>query len=761
MRRSFFIILLIILTSTTLVNAQKILTQAERAFKKREYITAIDLYTQTLEKTGNKLEIQDIYSKIGESYFAINKYEQAVRAFEKSYDEGNTDPTFYLKYGKALIQTGDYAGAKEFIDVCEELYPDDEEASQLKKICRFGMKNTEIREDLIINNMSDLNTPYADFGITKVEDRIYFTSSRLSKDSVNIYRLTGQAYTDFYETQYDSVHGTWKLPVRVKGEINTPFNDGTSAYDPTTNTLYFMQCNGASGRKKTCNIYYVIYNQLNDSWNSPTLLESIDEEYNSGHPALSSNYKDLYFVSDLPGGQGGKDIWKITRKDDQSWSEPENVGKRVNTFGDELFPFIYRDSLLYFSSNGHVGYGGLDIFYSEITGRGYGRPTVLQPPINSSADDFSIIVFEEDSGMFCSNRSGGVGDDDIYAFYKQRTKFTISGFIKDRENRAPISDAMVILSGSDASLDSTISDEKGKYEFSSVKKGTDYAVTVHKEGYLGDLQFVEPKADTIQNDTITELAFDLIEATDEEIKINDIYYDFGKWSLTEESKAELQKMVNILKVNPDIKIRINSHTDVQGDKEFNLELSNYRAQSVVNFLIEQGINPDRLSFKGWGESKPVIANATTEEEHKKNRRTTFQIVNINEIDLSYKPAEYKKLANKIIVNKSREKTAEQISIPEDREIVFKLQVYAGKRRMARSYRNELESQIGMYKISLLKSNDDLFRYVVGDFGSFEKAMEMQEKLKDNDINSFVIAFMNGIRITILEARQLSESNRNP
>ena len=760
MRNIFCCILFFIVISLTY--GQKPVKAANEAFKKNEYVEAIGLYIKALSKVNNREILQELYLHCGDCYFYLKEYDKALNFYEKSLKAGYFQPYIFYQMGTVLLMKGEYDEAKVYIDLYLEKNPEDEKGKNMFKSYRYAVRYRDSIPDLEITNEKGLNTPYAEYGPAMFNNSLIFSSSRIIKDSTSIYSVTGQAFNDFYESRFDTVNGMWKNPLKISGSINTPYNEGSCIYNNESNTLYLMICNGISGNKKTCNIYYSIPNKLNNTWSEPIMLNLGSEEYNQGHPAISTDGKTLYFVSDMPNGEGGKDIWYVEKKGDEKWSEPINAGKKVNTIGDEMFPFVYKDSILYFSSDGLPGYGGLDIFYTTISESGPGIPENAGLPINSCADDFGIVVFRQDSGLLCSNRPGGAGDDDIYSFYRKQEFFTIEGIIKDKVKKRPISNALVLLNSYDSDFDSTRTDTSGTYKFNNVKTGQDYALTVHKNGYLGELKYVEPKSSVERNmnDNISKMKINMISMTDGEIKINNIYYDFGRWTITEESRKELDHLSDILKINPDIRIKINSHTDDIGDEEFNLELSNYRAQSVVNYLIKKGIAQERLSYKGWGETQPIVKNAKTEDERKLNRRTTFQIVNLNDIDLSYSPAEYKKLAEKIILDKKSKKEYLNESEEEKKEIVFRLQIYAGNKKISRSYRNDIEQIIGRYEIILSKGQDGYYRYAIGDFKKFDQVIAMRDTLKANNYDSFVIAFMNNLRISILEARQLSEKYSN-
>ncbi len=754
-------LVILLLMGIQLINAQKVLEEANLAFKKKEFAIAVSLYKESLKVVKSRTERIQIYVNLGDCYLFLNDLKNALKYYEQCYRARYKDPQLFLKMGEALMKMQEYDDAIEFLNIYLEEVPNDERAKNFGESCLFAKQNTSPIPGIVFKNVESLNTKYAEYGVAYTNNKIIFSSSRINNSSSNIYKVTGQGYNDFYNAEFDVIKNEWTKPVIIEGKINTPFNEGTCTFNDANNTLYFMICNGKAGDKNNCAIYYAQYDVNSNSWTEPELLNIADNNYNYGHPSISRNGKRLYFVSDMPGGEGMKDIWFMDNING-NWQPPQNAGNKINTIADEQFPFIYYDSILYFSSDGHPGYGGLDIYKSVLLNNQFSNPKNMGIPYNSSYDDFGIYMFTPDSGMMCSNRLEGKGDDDIYSFYTRKNKFFLTGTVFDKNTRLPIENATVILGNKNLEFDSVRTLKNGKYFLSNLKTAQEYIVTVYKKGYLGDLHYYTPTNSIIENekDSIALLNFGLVKITDEEININNIYYDFGKWNLTPNSKTELMKLVRLLKVNPSINIRINSHTDAIGDENFNQELSNYRAQSVVNFLIENGVGAERLTFKGWGETKPVIENPENEEEQALNRRTSFQIVNIDDISTDYSMASYKSLTQSIVIGHVENLDAITGSFDPGtkKQVVFRLQIYAGKERISRSYLNQIERHIGHHKVLSSKGKDGYFRYAIGDFRKFDQAMEMKKILNDNGYNSFVIAFMNNLRITILEARQLSESN---
>lgn len=612
--------------------AQSSLQKADTAFKYKEYAIAARFYEKAFKKDITNDKKKDVSFLLGESYRFMNNHKEAKKWYEIALKEGYRSFDFFVNYGDILIKNGDYTLADAAYNKALELKQDDIILKRKIESCTFAQKYNEINEQIQIINEDEINSPYSEYGLAFYKDKLIFASSRIEESDKRFDAYTGQGFSDFYEAIYDYKKERFVKPQKSKGGLNSKFNDGTISYDEKNNIVYFMQCNGEDGKKENCFILTTTYNKTTESWDNGKIFEfDYDKKYSVGHPAVANNGNTIYFVSDMPGGHGGKDIWYIKKDALGLWSKPKNAGKKINTEADEMFPFIYKDSLLYFSSNGHPGYGGLDIFVSTITENGFTKPENLKKPINGNTDDFGIVFKNEKQAWFCSNREGGKGDDDIWQIQILDIEITATGNITDLESNKPISKVTLYIKGSDGSIDSTFSNNKGIYTFKKLKPNIQYEISAHKEGYFGDSKNFNTNdikhSITISKKNGYDLDFALLKITKKEIVIQNIYYDFDKYELKEESKKELDKLVTILQETPNVEIVINSHTDEQGTNEYNFKLSEKRSQSVVNYLIQKGIDPKRLQAKGYGESQPLIKNAKTEEEHAKNRRTTFQVTN--------------------------------------------------------------------------------------------------------------------------------------
>lgn len=619
------------------VNAQTPLQKADTSFKNKDYLASVELYNKALKKATGE-ESKYINYQIAECYRFGNNYNEARSWYQKAINAGNTNILLDYYMGDMILKLGEYENAKPYFEKYLLANPNDNMGKMKLESCKLGLAGQKSKPLYSVEVDKNLNSTTSDYGVTFFKNnKIVFASTRM--EGSNKYDpSTLQGFSDLYEATYDAQRGQYGSVSKLKGAVNTGFNEGTFAFDAGANYGYYMQCNGESGKKTNCNIQVSYYNESANIWEAPKIFDYNSLTYSVGHPTLSSDGKTMYFVSDMPGGNGGKDIY-VVKKEGSVWGTPVNIGAIVNTIGDEMFPFISGDSLLIFASDGHAGLGGLDILASRISGGKYSKPVNLGVPFNSSADDFGLIFKDGwDSGIFTSNRTGGVGDDDIYVFSKIKIVLAASGNIKDKATSKNLENAVAVFKGSDGSIDSVTTDSKGNYIFDKMKPGVKYNIKATKVGYLNDSKNLTVGAELYSKDyskaTGFDLDFFLMKITKEEIKIDNIYYDLAKWDIRESSKPELDMLINVLKETPEVKVQLSAHTDDQGNDEYNMDLSQKRAQSVVDYLIAGGISADRLIAKGYGESQLIVKKAKTDDQHQMNRRTTFKILNSEDINTS-------------------------------------------------------------------------------------------------------------------------------
>lgn len=610
------------------------LDRADMAYVAKKYNTAAGLYQKVYSKIKNADEKQKVLFKIAESYRRSNNFKQAIKWYEEVLNSKYPDPKVLYSYGQLLKNYERYEEAsRTFYDYLFEM-PDDTHAKDAMSSCNIASEWKAKPEKFNIINLKEINSEFSDYNPIITNKKLYFTSSRKESTGSGIFEWTGQKYSDIFESELQE-NGFTK-PNPSKG-INTNFNEGAAWFDQDGSSVYFTQCNGADGKGLNCKIY-VSYFQ-NNSWTVPESLPFNSDSFSCGHPAFSKDGKTLYFSSDRPGGFGEKDIWKIAYDPvKNTWGEPSNIGNLVNTYEDELFPSVDENDNLYFSSKGHTGMGGLDLFKSNYSNGNFSKAENLKYPINSGADDFGINFIpklnqKKDSyiAYFSSNREGGVGDDDIYGITIKPFVFMVKGKVQEREGLAPIAAATVKLKNQEGkSFFEIKTNEKGEFT-GEIPLQFLLEIGASKDKYLSSSSVLIDSRG-IQKDSLLELTFllDQVPTEDVEITIKGIYYDLDKFDIRPDATPILDSLVNVLKANPGLVIELASHTDSRAPADYNMELSKKRAQSCVNYLIQKGINKDRLVPIGYGETKLVNDCSDdvdcTEEEHQMNRRTTVRIL---------------------------------------------------------------------------------------------------------------------------------------
>ena len=497
----------------------------------------------------------------------------------------------------------------------------------------------------------EINTEESDFGTAFLgKDRIIFAAPT---DNTMIVKKTwkenDQQFLDIYTgliTDDRQVIDKKRMP----GDVNTKYHEAGVAVSKDLKTIYYTANNFYQKKYLTdssgINNLQMFRASLDveGKWTLKEKLPFNHVEYSIGHPALNHDDTKLYFVSDLPGGYGGTDIYVVDINEDGSFSEPRNMGNRINSEGREMFPYIGKDNILYFSSDGHDGYGKLDIFASEIYDNTVSHPLNLETPINSEEDDFSYIIDDaKDRGFFSSNRKEGKGDDDIYSFlvlpglYIHCTQ-QITGIVRSESSGEPLPGATVELrSHAGEVLESTTaSDVDASYTFNNALCDSSYVVVGMHKGYLNDEQTVNTLNDT---DTAPyNLDLNLPDQfVSNKVNINTIYFDFDKFNIRPDAAKELDKVVQVMNEYPELMIEAGSHTDSRGEDDYNKILSGKRAKSTVDYIVSKGIDGSRITYQGYGETQLVnkCANGVkcSKEEHQLNRRTEFKIANESGFEL--------------------------------------------------------------------------------------------------------------------------------
>ena len=636
---------------------------ADLAFGRKQYIQAADRYKKAYKKTKrDKAERARISYQMGECYRLIGLTKRAEPYYKRviKTDYPNTHPEVYLNLAETYKMNQKFKEALECYEIYTQQVPDDPRGP-------IGIETTNQIQDWMENpsryqltELKKINSKNSDFGAVWTStnyNEIIFTSSRKGATGGEKEEITGQDFTDFWSSKQDR-KGEWSTPVLAdEGEnINTDDSDGAGCMNASYSKLYFTRCQAGEHRKNGCQIMIASKSGGSFSNARPVDIITVDTLDIVGHPAISGDELILYFSAERKGGFGGKDIWVSTRNSaSEPFGRPFNLGENINTAGDEVFPFLRNDTTLYFSSNGHGGMGGLDVFVTTIdTAGNWGKPVNLKYPMNSTGDDFAICFHPtQEKGFISSNRDNGRGIDNIYYFEEPQIKFTFSGTVKDENTMQYVSNATVRFVGSDGSVMSTRTNEKGYFNFSDsqVNKNTTYEISIDKENYF-TLNATETTVG-VEFSKDFEKEYTIKPIPEEPIMLPDILYDLGKWDLKPQFEDSLQGLIETLQVNPTITIELASHTDARDTDERNDILSQKRAQSVVDYLIIRGIDPLRLTAKGYGERVPrtiqkdmtvrgytfkagtqltedyinkLPNNDVREAAHQMNRRTEFRIL---------------------------------------------------------------------------------------------------------------------------------------
>ncbi|OFX25731.1 MAG: hypothetical protein A2033_16780 [Bacteroidetes bacterium GWA2_31_9] len=631
------------------VNAQKKLNKAREYKANFEYAKAIPLYLEYFENKNPKVnDVRDIAN----CYLMINDVKSAqdwLSRYNTFYIYSHSE---MLNYANALKASGDYNEAMKQYLKFQEIFPSkaDNMATWLIA-CVDGKKWTKKPQNYLIENVEQLNSENSDYGLFPYKNGFLYSTDKKSDDtkmsSEEIFGWTGNPYLKLYSVSNINEASISNTPEKIS-KINSSFHNGSGVYDYQNDVLYYTitkekkkktlpadsdptSWNGKETTEQYVNRMEIYTAKLvNDKWEdiSPFKYNNSDV-YSVGHPALSLDANILYFASSMPGGYGSSDIYYCIRLPDGTWDKPINCGNIINTEGKEAFPVIDQTGTLYYSSDGQSGMGGLDIFETHGSTDNWSVPENLKAPINSPKDDFSPYFNQSGlSGYLSSNRDGGKGEDDIYYFSKG---LVIIGktFAKVYDNSlVPLEDVEIIITNfNNNNISSNISDNYGLF-IERANCSNTYEFNAHKKGYFMQSKTLETVCNSGNDTMYVELVLDQI-LENKSYVVNNIYYDFDKWYIRTDAAKELNKLVAVLEDNPEIDIELGSHTDSRGTDVYNQKLSQKRAESAVEYIISQGIKSDRITAKGYGESKPAIdCKFCTEEEHQINRRTEFTVTKI-------------------------------------------------------------------------------------------------------------------------------------
>jgi outer membrane protein OmpA-like peptidoglycan-associated protein/tetratricopeptide (TPR) repeat protein len=783
-------------------------------FEREQFNEAIEVYERVLKRSGLADERKEISFKIAESYRRLLNYSEARKWYVISLNLGFYDPIIYRHLSEMSLGLEEFDTAISYAYNYLEEKPDDDLALKLLESGNFARENYFKETIFEVSNESGINNPGQQWGIAMLEnvavvhqdqarvdeqfdldirlrhnnifywvwitrtlkERIIFSSTRAFNGS----GING--YSNIYQATFNRRMGDWDNPRLLSGDINSAYYDGFLSYDPVNEIGYFMNSGGMDGNRATSDIYTVKYNEPRDIWETPELFVFNSDEFNVGYPSVNEDGTVLYFASDMEGGYGLYDIYKMIKDENGNWSDPVNLGPTINTEFNDSYPFIAGD-VLYFSSYGHPGFGGFDVFYSVIDEDGeYSTPINMGAPINSSADDFGFVIDENYSrGFLSSSRPGGKGEDDIYSFRVVPKSFQVQGRITDEITGDPIAGLQVIFYDDRNNFLETTTNQQGFYDMPDLSTDVNYYIAAYPENYkpiedtlavrdqllanrflvITDYErnFALRPIDHEDDEEQDMLASDLEQSIRDLISrerdgdpftlsdenFPEIYFDFGMSNLSREALSKLENVIEFLKDNPGKGVIVHAHTDEISGYLINFYLSQQRAKSVADHFERNGIDPSRIYTIGHGKMDLVIPNAKTSEEHRLNRRANFQSIPVQEL-------------NAYLENASRYSFRYLNSIQKEAYfadgVEFMVQFIASHVPISPQFYRRIMDNIPDVDIIYYYDTDRFHRYLVGSFRDFNTAFRMQRTLRELGYEIYVVAFENGERISVSRARRL-------
>ena len=589
------------------------LKDADEQLERGEFNDAAKTYRKIynrLTKREDRPLRGEVAYKLAECHRRLNQASRAAASYQNAIRYQYPDSMAYYWLGRSLQADGKYTQAMQAYRTFLEWQPDNLLAKEgLKGCMRAEAAKKEPKTRYIVKNAKLFNSRRADFSpmyLDKSLDQLYFTTTNEKVTGDNRSEITGMKKSDIWVARKNE-RGEWMRPEPVEGELNSEMDEGIVSFSPDGQTMYLTMARRAPESSTSVEIY--TSKRSDATWSAPVKFEIINDTLSAmGHPAVSPDGRFLYFSSDMPGGYGGKDIWRINLLDRAG--SLENLGPQINTPGDEMFPYMRSDTTMYFSSDGHPGFGALDLFVARQNAtRDFWSVENMGIPMNSPGDDFGITFGEGESGFFSSNRGDGKGYDHIYSFELPELKISISGWVVDKDDE-PVPNAVIRIVGNDGSNQKEVARDDGSFKF-KLERGVKYVMLAGAPGYLNVKQ--EFESDMAEEDAEYGVDF-ILAAINKPQVVENIFYDFDKATLRPESKEALDEMARMLADNPNVTVEMGSHTDRKGSNEYNDRLSERRAKSVVDYLIAAGVDPRRLTWKGYGETQPKTVTKRINKE---------------------------------------------------------------------------------------------------------------------------------------------------
>lgn len=610
------------------------LNKADKKYDKYSYIDAIEIYEKVAEKGYKSAEL---FEKLGNAYYFNGELDKASKWYGELFAlNQEVDSEYYFRYAQALKAEGNYEKSNQYMELFAQKTNDTR--AKLFQENKDYLTDIDAVSGKYTMDKTDINSEFYDYGPTFFGKQIVFTSSRSEGNQYSkIHEWTKQNFTDLFVASIDN-EGKLGSVENFSKTVNTKYNESSPVFTKDGKTMYFTRNNYNDGKKRISDdkvIMEKIYKAelINGEWTNVKELPFSNDNYKTAHPTLSPDEKTMYFASDMPGSFGNSDLYKVSIDSNGNFGSPENLGPTINTEGRETFPFVDADNNLFFASDGHPGLGGLDIFEAKANKNSFEKPVNVGKPLNSPMDDFGYITNKDGLGFFSSNRDGGTGFDDIYTFTV--CTHTLSGLITDIDTKEILPNAKVILFDDKMNkISETTSSDKGAYSF-KVECNKKYYVRASKEEYETTEKSFGPVTKTGESKLNIELKRNIfpVEVGTDLAKILDvsiIYFDLDKWNIRPDAAEDLEKIIAVMNQYPNMSIDIRSHTDSRQTHKYNELLSDRRAKSTLEFMVKNGINRNRLTAKGYGETQ-LVNNCSddvpcSEAEHQKNRRSEFIVL---------------------------------------------------------------------------------------------------------------------------------------
>lgn len=630
MKKRYYIAAALLFMFSGVANAQsKSTKKGDKHYDRLEYVKAIEDYEKLVSKGDADAYV---YNRLADSYYNLYNTKEAERYY-KLYIESssNAEAEAHYRYAQMLKANKKFDASNEAMQAFSNQSPNDERAKAYKANPDYLPKLLNGEPKFTVNKLQ-LNTTYQDFGAYAVGNKLYFVSAR--NTSRKDYGWNDQPTLDVYTaTQQGDSYTDIKL---VEGDVNSKYHEGTVSITPDGETMFFTRNDYLDGDyEKASNgigqlkIYQA--KKINGKWDDIQEVSFNDSEYSTGHTALSLDGKTLYFSSDMEGGTGMSDLYRVSINEDGSFGSPENLGSGINTEGRESFPYVDSEGTLYFSSDGQLGLGGLDVFYAKASGSGFEPAKNLGQPINSSGDDFAFSFnVSTETGFVSSNRGameGKVANDNIYRvdqIQPLEEVMIVSSVINEETGKIIANAQVVVYDSEENEVGRAMTNSQGKANFTLVANES-YSLQVNAEDYESNAAMVGEDAEG-EVDLVIELSPIEKIIQEEEVVLNPIMFDFDKSNIRKQAAFELDKLVAVMQKYPEMKIKVEAHTDKRGPSSYNQQLSERRAQSTVQYVISKGIDESRISGEGLGESSPKVeCDPCTDQQYELNRRSSFRI----------------------------------------------------------------------------------------------------------------------------------------